>query len=119
LRFALQVVLTATVQSLTAFFPENNPGGDKRRREFKDDHSGLPTNPASLFSRFPEARFWPVSGLPTILKLMATSAFVRTHLVSLAKGPERGYCSHRAFITSAVSSLGKVKSSTSVLTRSF
>ena len=36
-----------------------------------------------------------------------------------AKRRERAYYSHRAFTTCAVSSLGKVKSSTSALTRSF
>jgi hypothetical protein len=44
---------------------------------------------------------------------------VRTHLASFAKRRERAYYGHRAFTTCAVSSLGKVKSSTSALTRSF
>jgi hypothetical protein len=37
----------------------------------------------------------------------------------LRKDESRAYYSHRAFTTCAVSSLGKVKSSTSALTRSF
>src|SRR5262245_61475930 len=46
-----------------------------------------------------------VSGLPTILKLMAINAFVRSRLASLAKKRERAYYSHRASTTCAVSSL--------------
>jgi hypothetical protein len=46
-------------------------------------------------------------------------AIMRTHLASLAKSRERAYYSHRPFTTCAVSSLGKVKSSTSARTRSF
>jgi len=42
-------------------------------------------------------------------------AFVRTHLPLFAKRRERAYYSHRAFTTCAVSSVGKVKSSTSAL----
>jgi hypothetical protein len=53
------------------------------------------------------------------IREMAKSAFVRTYLAWLAKRRERAYYSHRAFTTCAVSSLGKVKSSTSALTRSF
>jgi hypothetical protein len=59
------------------------------------------------------------SELPTNRTLLNAGAFVRTHLASFAKRRARADDGHRAFTTCAVSSLGKLKSATSALTRSF